>query len=49
MMEKLRRRAPSSHRSGPAGQPVKRRLLVGTAVLLPLALVMLALTGGPFP
>ena len=44
-MERLRRRAPSSHRSGPASKLVTRRLRVGTAVALPLALLVLALTG----
>ena len=45
MMESLRRRAPSSHRSGPASKLVTRRLRFGTAAVLPLALLVLALTG----
>ena len=44
-MESLRRRVPSSHRSGPASKLVTRRLRVGTAAVLPLALLVLALTG----
>jgi alpha-L-rhamnosidase len=49
MMERLRRRTPSSHRSGPASKLVTRRLRVGAAVVLPLALVVLALTGAAAP
>jgi len=47
-MEKLRRRAPSSHRSGPVSK-MTRRLRVGTAVVLPLTLLVLALTGAAAP
>jgi alpha-L-rhamnosidase len=48
MMEWLRRRAPSSHRSSPASK-LTRRLRVGTAVVLPLSLLVLALTGASAP
>jgi alpha-L-rhamnosidase len=48
-MERLRRRAPSSHRSGPASKLVTRRLRVGAAIVLPLALLVLALTGASAP
>jgi alpha-L-rhamnosidase len=44
-MESLRRRASSSHRSGPTSKLVTRRLRAGTAAVLPLALLVLALTG----
>ena len=49
MMESLRRRAPSSHRSGPASTLVTRRLRIGIAAVLPLALLVLALTGASAP
>jgi alpha-L-rhamnosidase len=45
MMERLRRRAPSSHRSGPGSKVVTRRLRVGAALALPVVLLTLALTG----
>jgi alpha-L-rhamnosidase len=49
MMERLRRRAPSSDRSGPAGKPGLRPLRVAGAIVLPLALLVLALTGASAP
>jgi alpha-L-rhamnosidase len=49
MMERLRRRAPSSDRSGPAGQQGLRRLRLAGAITLPLALLVLALTGASAP
>jgi len=49
MLKSLRRRAPSSHRSGPARQPATRRLRIGIAAALPLALLVLALTGASAP
>jgi alpha-L-rhamnosidase len=45
MMERLRRRAPSSHRTGPTIDPLARRLRVGAAGVLSLALAVLTLTG----
>lgn len=45
MMERLRRKAPSSHRSGPARKLLTRRLRVGAAAVLPLALLAVGLTG----
>ena len=45
MMERLRRRAPSSHRTGPTIDPLARRLRACAAGLLPLALTVLTLTG----
>ena len=44
-MERPRRRAPSPHRSGPVSRLVTRWLRPGAAVVLPLALLVLALTG----
>lgn len=44
-MERLRRGAPSSHRSGPARELLTRRLRDGAAVVLPLALLVVGLTG----
>jgi alpha-L-rhamnosidase len=49
MLKRLRRVAPSSHRSGPASELLTRRLRVGSAVVLPLALLVLALTGASAP
>jgi Bacterial alpha-L-rhamnosidase 6 hairpin glycosidase domain/Alpha-L-rhamnosidase N-terminal domain/Bacterial alpha-L-rhamnosidase concanavalin-like domain/Bacterial alpha-L-rhamnosidase C-terminal domain/3-keto-disaccharide hydrolase len=45
MRERLRRRAPSSHRSGPTIELLTRRLRVGVAGVLPVTLVVLTLTG----
>ena len=45
MMERLRRWAPSPHRSGPARGRLTRRLRDGAAVVLPLALLAVGLTG----
>src|SRR5579859_1797571 len=45
MLQRLRRRAPSSRRTGPATEVVKRRLRAGAALALPLALVVVGLTG----
>jgi alpha-L-rhamnosidase len=50
MLERLRRRAaPAPPRSGPAGKLTTRRLRIGAAIVLPLALVVLALTGAAAP
>ena len=49
MMERLRRWAPSSHRSSPVGRRGMRRLRLGAAITLPLALLALALTGASAP
>jgi hypothetical protein len=46
MMERLRRGARSSHRPGPARELLTRRLRDGAAVVLPLALLVVGLTGG---
>jgi alpha-L-rhamnosidase len=45
MMERLCRGAASSHRSGPARELLTRRLRVGAAVVLPLALLVVGLSG----
>ncbi len=44
MRERLRRRAPSSRRSGPTSGPLTRRLRAVAAVVLPLTLALLGLT-----
>src|SRR5215469_9740538 len=45
MRQRLRRTAPSSHRSGPASKLLTRTLRVRAAIVLPLALLALMLTG----
>jgi alpha-L-rhamnosidase len=49
MLERLRRWAPSLHRSGPVGKLLTRRLRIGAAAVLPLALVGLTLTAASAP
>ena len=44
-MARLRRWTDSPHRSGPAAKPLARRLRVGAAVAVPLALMVMGLTG----
>jgi alpha-L-rhamnosidase len=45
MMARQRRRAPSSHRAGPSGNPRRRRLRAAAAGVFSVALGVLMLTG----